>query len=367
LDNVLAARGQCILPSNPALLMYTSGSTGHPKGVVHTHKSIVVNAEIEAREIGLRPGCRLLLHFPINHVAADVEIGFTALLSGSAVVFMDRFDPEESLRVIERERITLIGQIPAMYLLQMQRPIFKDIDFSSVEHFVWSGSSAPKIMVDTLAQIAQKTGARLINGYGMTETAGFVTYTAADDCYEQIIETAGKVPKEFELKIVDDYRCTVPDGQVGEIAVRGDIIMKEYWRNLRATAAVLDDEGWFYTSDLASKDANGYIRIAGRKSEMFKTGGENVFPREVELAIEAHPGVMAVAVIGVRDDIYAEVGRAFVVPKPNYPITEEELREHCHKHLANFKVPKRFQIRDHMPFLPNGKIDKQALRATCEG
>jgi len=366
LDDLLERRSQSVTPDDPALLMYTSGSTGHPKGVVHTHRSIIANARVETEQIPLRPAGRMLLHFPINHVAADVEIGFSAVYSGSAVVFMDRFDPEGSLRMIERERITLIGQIPAMYLLQMQRPCFREIDFSSVEAFVWSGASAPRIMVDALAAIAQKTGARLLNGYGMTETSGFVTYTAADDSVECILETAGKAPAPFELRIVDDYHCEVPQGVVGEIAVRGDIIMKEYWRNPHATAAVLDKDGWFYTSDLASKDANGYIRIVGRKSEMFKTGGENVFPREVELAIEAHPGVMAVAVIGIQDAIYAEVGRAFVVPKPNHTLTEEELRDHCHKHLANFKVPKKFQIRDTMPFLPNGKIDKNALRRSVQ-
>ncbi len=364
LDAQLEDRAQSVLPADPALLMYTSGSTGHPKGVVHTHKSIVANAQTEVRHLDLHPGDRLLLHFPVNHVAADVEIGLSAICSGSAVVSMDRFDPEESLKTIASERITLVGQIPSMYLLQMQRPIFKETDWSHVKAFVWSGAPAPKVLVDTLAGIVQETGARLISGYGMTETAGFVTYTAPDDPPPITSATAGKAPEAFELRIVDAHRREVPDGHVGQIAVHGDIVMKEYWRNADATAAVLDADGWFYTGDLASKDAAGYITIAGRTSEMYKTGGENVFPREVEAVIEIHPAVLAVAVVAVPDAIYTEVGAAFVVPKPNCTLTDTDLRAHCHQHLANFKVPKQFHFRDAMPHLPNGKIDRRTLHST---
>lgn len=362
LNEALATRAAEVHPEDEALLIYTSGSTGHPKGVLHTHKSIVSNIAVEAGRFHIRKGGRVLLHFPINHVAADVEIGFGALYAGATVVSMDRFDPAGTLEMIERERITLFGQIPTMYLMQMQLPAFKSTDFSSVEAFVWGGAHAPQRLGEALQRIAQKSGAYLINGLGMTETAGFFTYTADDDDLDTLLSTVGKVAEPFELRIVDDDHNELPDGQVGEIAVRGDMNMKGYLNNPEATADALDQDGWLYTRDLGKKDARGYISLAGRKSEMFKTGGENVFPREVEDVIESHPAVLVVAVIGVPDEVYTEVGHALVALKPGYEVTEEELREHCRPHLANFKIPKRFIIRAQLPVLPTGKVDKKKLK-----
>jgi len=156
----------------------------------------------------------------------------------------------------------------------------------------------------------------------------------------------------------------VAGAAIGEIAVRGPLLMKEYFKNPQATAAKMDEVGWFYSDDLAWKDERGYIHIVGRKSEMFKTGGENVFPREVEDVLEAHPSVLLAAVIGVPDPIFGEVGHAFLVPRSEYTVTEDDLREHCRQSLANFKIPKRFLIRSQLPMLPNSKVDKKALRQT---
>ena len=362
LDDALQARAHEVRPEDNVLLMYTSGSTGRPKGVVHTHKSIIANINVEARRLALNPSGRLLLHFPINHVAADVEIGFAAIYAGCACVCVERFDPEQSLAIIQRERITMVGQVPAMYLLQMHHPAWHDTDFSRVQRFVWSGAVAPNSLIDTLAGIGRKTGAAIMNAFGMTETAGLVTYTDDNDSIDTFRTTAGKAAQPFELKIVDDQRRTIPTGQVGEIAVRGDLLMKQYWNNPKATDDATDDAGWFYTSDLASIDQRGYIQIAGRRSEMFKTGGENVFPREIESVLEAHPTVRQVAVIAVPDDIYTEVGRAYLVLKPGHQPNEDDFREYCRKHLANFKIPKTFQMQTALPLLPNGKVDKQALQ-----
>jgi acyl-CoA synthetase (AMP-forming)/AMP-acid ligase II len=362
LDAALEARADEVRPEDSALLMYTSGSTGRPKGVVHTHKSILANVEVEVIRLGLGPSSRMLLHFPINHVAADVEIGFAAIYAGCACVCVERFDPEQSLAIIQRERITMVGQVPAMYMLQMHHPAWRDTDFKRVERFVWSGAVAPNALVDTLHAIARKTGAAIMNAFGMTETAGLVTYTSDNDSVETFKTTAGKVALPFALKIVDELRRNLPPGKIGEIAVRGDLIMNQYWDNPKATADAIDDDGWFYTSDLASLDKRGYIKIAGRRSEMFKTGGENVFPREIESVLEAHPCVQQVAVIAVPDEIYTEVGRAFLVLKPGTTPDQDEFREYCRKHLANFKIPKTFQMQSALPLLPNGKIDKQALR-----
>lgn len=361
LDLTLAARADEVRPEDDALLMYTSGSTGRPKGVVHTHKSIIASASVEVERFKCKPSWRLLLHFPVNHVAADVEIGFAAVYGGCATVCLERFEPVESLSVIHRERITLVGQIPAMYLLQMNTPAWRDTDFSAVERFVWSGAVAPNILIETLSAIAKNNGAGIMNAFGMTETAGLFTYTSDDDTLDTLRSTAGRVVEPFELRIVDDQRREVPAGQVGEMAVRGDLLMKEYFNNPDATAGAFDGDGWFYTSDLASMDARGYIHIAGRRSEMFKTGGENVFPREIESVLEAHPSVLQVAVVAVPDEIYSEVGRAYLVLKPGTQHEETDFRDYCKKHLANFKVPKSFQMCPALPMLANGKVDKRAL------
>jgi len=363
LDDALAARMAEVRPEHEVLLMYTSGSTGRPKGVLQTQEAIIKNIEVEVEYMGFDEDGRALLHFPINHVAADVEIAFAAILSGGAIVFMDRFDPQASLETIEKERITMVGQVPVMFLMQFQAPKFMDMDWSSVKCIVWGGSSAPQLVLDVLSHIASQTGARLLTGYGSTELCGFVTYSRPGDSVELLAKSAGKVTPPFEVKIVDENRQPLPQGEVGEIVVRGPSVMAGYLNNPTATKEVLDDEGWYYTSDLGYLDADDNLFISGRRSEMFKTGGENVFPREVEDVLEAHPAVLFAAVIGVKDEVYSEVGRAYIMLKPGQEATDVEMREFCKERLANFKVPKAFDIRPMLPLLANGKVNKMALRA----
>ncbi|MBI1320755.1 MAG: AMP-binding protein [Candidatus Hydrogenedens sp.] len=351
-----------VSPDDETLLMYTSGSTGRPKGVLQSHRAIIVSAEVEKNYMASADQGRMLLHFPINHVAADVEIGYTCLLAGGTLVLMDRFDPQESLEVIERERITMVGQVPVMFLMQFQAPKFKTMDWSSVKSFVWGGSGASPLLLGALKQIASATGANLVTGYGSTELCGFSTYSMPEDSLETLSTTCGKVVPPFEMKIVDAERNTLPPGEVGEIAFRGPIVMKGYFKNPTATAEVLDADGWYYTNDLGRMDENGYLSISGRRSEMFKTGGENVFPREVEDILEVHASVLFSAVVGIPHEVYDEVGHAFIMLKPGMEVIEEELRLHCKERLANFKVPKSFDIRPILPLLPNGKVNKMALK-----
>ncbi|MCP4641032.1 MAG: acyl--CoA ligase [bacterium] len=367
LDDALADRASEGRPEDLALLMYTSGSTGKPKGVLHDHRGILASVAAEAHHFDFSEATRSLIHFPINHVAADVELGMVTLYAGGSIVMVDRFDATDSLKVIEQERITLIGQVPAMFLMQFATPHFPAMDWSHVDLFVWSGSVAPRILVETLTKIASKTGARLMNGYGSTELAGLVTYTAPDDNLDALCDTAGRVVPPFELRIVDDERREVPAGTIGEMAVRGPSVMRGYLNKPDQTAAVTDAEGWFYTSDLAWLDDNGRLHITGRKSEMFKSGGENVYPREVEDVLEAHPDILLSAVIGVRDAVYQEVGHAFVMPKPGKILKSKELRAYCKQHLANFKVPKHIEFREALPILGTGKVNKVALKDELNG
>jgi acyl-CoA synthetase (AMP-forming)/AMP-acid ligase II len=363
-EQALKQRVASISAKNEALLLYTSGSTGKPKGVLHTHESIIRNIDVQIRKFywaGDEPK-RVLCHFPINHVAADTEIGFGAIMAGGTIIFMDKFDPAATLQIIEQEKITDLGQVPVMFLMEFKEPAFPNTDLSSIRQFLWAGSAAPKIMLDVLSAIAARSGASLLTGYGSTETCGFVTYTEKGDDLDTLMKTAGKIADPFELRIVDENRRELPDGQVGEIAVRGPFLMKGYFNNPQATAAVIDDQGWYYTSDLAWRDDRGYIRIAGRASEMYKSGGENVYPREIEDLIESHRAVLFSAVIGVPDELYQEVGWAFIMLMPGQSVGEEELRILCREKLANFKVPKRFFIRPLLPLLASGKINKVALK-----
>ena len=361
LDAALEERVAQVDPEDEVLLMYTSGSTGRPKGVLQTQRAIVENIEVEAKYFYLHPNSRVLLHFPINHVAADVEIGYGAIFGGGCIVFRDRFDPVDSLETIEKEKITMLGQVPVMYLMQMQTPQFKTTDWSSLELIAWGGANASPILLNALKAIADASGAKLMTGYGSTEMCGFCTYSMADDSMELLATAAGKVVPPFEMKIVDANRKEVPYGTIGEIVMKGPSTLKGYLNNPTATQEVLQD-GWYYTSDLGSMNEEGYLFISGRSSEMFKTGGENVFPREIEEKLEQHPAVLFAAVMGIPDDLYQEVGQAFIMLTPGQTTTAEELRTHCKDRLANFKVPKVYDIRPLLPLLPNGKVNKMALK-----
>lgn len=356
-------------PDSDAIILFTSGSTGKPKGVVHTHRSLVANVRVECARFPVDESSRMLLHFPINHVAAVVEFGFASVYGGACLVFMEGFDPAASLEMVEREQVTLLGQIPAMFLLQFRTDRFAKTDFSSVRSFIWAGSPAPRLMIDVLGGIAQKTGADLMTGYGSTETCGFVTYTEAGDGTERLTRTAGAIADGWELciDIPEDGAGTATDAApaepaIGEICVRGDFLFDRYWKNEAATRAVKTADGWYRTADTGFIDADGYLHITGRQSEMYKSGGENIFPREVEEVIELHDNVLMAAVVPVPDPVFQEVGWAFAMPKPGRELPEDELVAACRENLANYKIPKRFIIMPALPMLPNGKIDKQALR-----
>jgi acyl-CoA synthetase (AMP-forming)/AMP-acid ligase II len=361
-DAPLEQRAAEVREEDETLLMYTSGSTGKPKGVLHTHRSVMCSAAVEGRYVEWTPESRVLLHFPINHVAADVEMGYSGVYAGSTIVFMDRFLPHGSLEMIEKERITHLGQVPAMYLMQMRTSRFAETDWSSMRALVWGAYAAPERVVQALNAVAQKCGARLMTGYGSTEVCGFTTFAMPGDSLDLLTKSAGKILPPYEMKIVDEQRREVPVGEVGEIAFRGPVIMKEYLNNPAATAEVIDQEGWFYTSDLGWVNGDGYLFVCGRRSEMYKTGGENVFPREIEEVIEGHPAVLFAAVVGVSDALYGEVGHAFIMLKPGAEAQEKDLRAHCRQHLVSFKVPKRFDFRPELPLLANGKVNKVALR-----
>ncbi len=360
--DLLAQRAAESSDEDEALLMYTSGATGKPKGVLHTHQTVMLNAAIEAEHFRLDATSRFLLHFPINHVAADVEIGYASVLAGAAIIFMEHFEADASLDLITREAITILGQVPTMYIMQIQSPRFAQMDWRNIRTFVWGGAGAPAPVLDALRDIARRTGARIVTGYGSTELCGFVTFATSHDGQDRLAGSVGKSVPPYELRIVGPDRQTLPNGQIGELAFRGPVVMKGYLNAPGLTAEVIDDDGWYYTRDLGSMDDDGFIYLSGRSSEMYKSGGENVFPREIEDVLNTHPAVLYAAVLGVPDPVFGEVGHAFIMFKQGQSAEPEALHDFCLEHLANFKVPKHFSIRTQLPLLPSGKVNKSLLR-----
>jgi acyl-CoA synthetase (AMP-forming)/AMP-acid ligase II len=340
-----------------ALLVYTSGTTGRPKGALIPHRALARCGAVQAGRWRADP-LRVLCDLPVNHIGFMGDVCAYALAAGGTTVFMERFEPDAIPALIERERLTGWGQVPTMFALTLAQPAFARHDLSSLRRIVWGGARAPRELIAAL----RRTGAVVSTSYGSTETGGSITYTDDDADLDQLSETVGRPDPHYEVRLVGDGGRPVAPGEVGEIQVRGDHVMLGYWRRPEATREAIDAEGWLHTGDLALLRRDGCLALRGRTSETYKSDGENVHPREVELALEDHPDVLLAAVFGVPDALYGEVGHAFVMRRPGRDPDEDALRAHCRARLVNFKVPKRVFVRDALPMLPIGKVDKRALR-----
>jgi acyl-CoA synthetase (AMP-forming)/AMP-acid ligase II len=366
-DADLMARRRATEPADAALIVYTSGTTGQPKGAMVPHRGLVTCSLVQQGVWVVDP-LRILNNLPINHIGCVGDISSFALVGGGTMVFMESFEPATIPAVIERERLTCWGQVPAMFAMTLQAAGPGDgpaggADLSSLQLIVWSGSAAPRDLIAALARICP----RLSSSYGLTESVGSLTYAAGTSDLDILADTIGWPSPAYEFRIARPDGTEASVGEAGEIQTRGSHIMLGYWRRPEATREAIDSDGWLHTGDLAVRRPDGAIALVGRLKEMFKSGGYNVYPREIEIVLESHPAVQLAAVLGVPDPVYAEVGHAFVMVGQGANITEEMLREHCKSRLANYKVPKRFTIRSDLPLLPIGKIDKQGLRAGMDG
>ncbi|MGD2132261.1 MAG: AMP-binding protein [Maricaulaceae bacterium] len=362
-DEALQAARAEVAAADPCLIVYTSGTTGAPKGAVLTHQGLTYCSQTDAKYNTASNGQRMLCNFPINHIACVGDVCCTTLVVGGTIVFMEEFDPRGVLETVERRKLTHLGQIPAMFQMVLAHPDFEAFDLSSLKQILWGGNPASVDLVRRLRAICPN----LANVYGMTETTGNVIFArGAPITDEQFANSIGWAPLEYEVAILDEAGAPAAQGEIGEIHVRGPFVMQGYWRNPEATAQAFTDDGWLRTGDLAARRADGMIALAGRRSQMFKSGGYNVYPAEVEQAIESHPGVALAAVVAVPDPLYHEVGHAFVVPAGE-DLTEDALRSHCRDVLANYKIPKTFALIDDVPMLPNGKIDTRVLADRARG
>lgn len=356
-DAALAAAIAAVDPAAPCLIVYTSGTTGTPKGAMINQWSLIHVARVQHAIWPASP-LRIINNFPINHIGCVGDVTCDTLVAGGTIIFQEQFDPDAMLDAVARERVTMFGHVPTALQLVVDSPKFPGTDFSSVQLIMWEGAAAP---VDLIHRLREKCP-EVANAYGMTETVGSVTFTFDADDIETLSDSVGWAPPEYAVRLANDA-TPVSVGEPGEVQVKGDFVTLGYWRRPEATRELFTADGWLRTGDLAVERPNGTIKLIGRLKEMFKSGGYNVYPREIEQVLEEVPGVAMAAVIAVPDPLYHEVGHAFVLASPAGTLTAADLEGHCRARLANYKVPKRFTIAAAFPMLPIGKIDKQALKA----
>ncbi|MEZ6011412.1 MAG: class I adenylate-forming enzyme family protein [Hyphomonas sp.] len=340
---------------DPCLIIYTSGSTGKPKGALLHHHGIA-RFSVKQNEIWPVSPLVTLNYFPINHAGCVTDISTPTLSAGGTIVFMEQFDPAGSLKLMEKERVTMWGSVPTTFQMQLELPDFDAYDLSAVQIVVWSGAAAPEALIRRLLEFSPN----LANNYGMTETMVSTALTPTTDV-DALCNSVGFAFPGVEIKLVASDGSEAPVGEPGEIWVRSEYNLAGYWRKPDATAEAITPDGFFKTGDLATLRPDGRYKIVGRIKEMYKSGGYNVYPREIEMALEEHPHVSMAAVVSIPDPVWQEVGVAYIVPRGDLSIPD--LERYCRDRLANYKIPKRFVIEENLPLLPIGKVNKIALKA----
>lgn len=344
---------------DPCLLVYTSGSTGAPKGALLHHAGIIDFAVLCNSLWPLAPH-RVINYFPINHIGSIVDCMMPCLVVGGMQIMLEQFDPVVNLELIERERVTLWGSVPSVFQMQLALPDCGRFDLSSVQLIAWGGAAMPRETIERLRSICPK----LATNYGMTETSSAITFVEPTDDLDVLANTVGRPRPGIDMRLVDQHGDLLGHGQPGEIQVRSPGNFLGYWQQPDATAAAFTADGFFRTGDLGELRPDGRIRLIGRLREMYKSGGYNVYPREVEAVIEAHPAVATAAVVSIADPLWQEVGVAYVVPRKS--ITTQQVEQFCRERLANYKVPKHIIVTADLPLLPIGKVDKNTLRVWAE-
>jgi acyl-CoA synthetase (AMP-forming)/AMP-acid ligase II len=341
--------------------MYTSGTTGRPKGVETTHRNFHT-LEVAGSAVGpaWHPGDVSLVCMPLFHIAG-AGWALLGLYNGCRNIILPDVVPADILRLIESERVTKTLFVPAVILFLLQEPACATTDFGSLELIEYGASP---IAQDVLRRAIEAFGCRFLQLYGLTETTGAVTWLPPEDHDPERgarMASCGKPWGDVELRIVDPAGAALPAGEVGEIVCRTAQVMAGYWNRPEATAAAIRD-GWFHTGDAGSVDADGYVYIHDRIKDMIISGGENVYPAEVESALFEHPAIADIAVIGVPDPTWGEVPKAVAVLAPGAHLSLGELQAFARERLAGYKVPKSLEIVDTLPRNPSGKVLKRVLR-----
>lgn len=352
------ARAAAVAPGDVADILFTSGTTGRPKGVMCTHEQNIRTYQAWTGRTGVRAGDRYLIVNPMFHSFGYKAGVLACVLKRATMVLQRTFDVPETLRIIERERITVLPGPPTIYTSLLDAPGRAEHDLSSLRLAVTGAADVPVALV---RRIRSELFPQVVTAYGLTESSGTVTACSVDDDDETIATTCGRPIADVEVAIVDEKGERVPPGTDGEVLVRGYNVMSGYLDDPEATAATVRD-GWLDTGDRGRLDERGNLTITGRTKEMFVVGGFNVYPAEVEDVLARHDAVAESGVVGVPDARLGEVGRAYVRLRPGREATAEELIAHCRELLANFKVPREVVFVDDLPKTASGKVRRVALK-----
>ncbi|MEN3540825.1 long-chain fatty acid--CoA ligase [Microbispora sp. ZYX-F-249] len=340
-----------------ALILYTSGTTGRPKGAMLTHANLAWNCFHMLIGVDVAGTEVTLISAPLFHVAALNQTLLPTFLKGGTSVIMPFWDVDRCYDLIEKHRVTWMFGVTAMFAAFARSPRWPHADLSSLRTLMSGGAAIPVALI----RAYQERGLVFCQGYGMTETAPGATFLEAGESVRKV-GSAG-VPVFFaDVRVVRPDLTPVAPGEPGEVLVRGPNVTPGYWRNPEASAAALTEDGWFRSGDIATLDDEGHLHIVDRVKDMYISGGENVYPAEVESVLFEHPAVAEAAVVGVPDERWGEVGRAFVVPRPGAAVTPGELRGFLRPRLAKYKIPVYVDVVGALPKTGSGKIRKPDLR-----
>jgi YD repeat-containing protein len=359
------ARIDAVTPDDLSDLIFTSGTTGRPKGVMVTHGQSVRVFEAWTDVIGLREGDRYLIINPFFHTFGFKAGWMSCVLRGATIVPFKVFDVPKVLEMVERERITVLPGPPTLLQGILDFPDRANYDLSSLRLTVTGAAAVPVTLVERLRD--EMTFETIITGYGLTESTGTTAMCRHDDDPETIASWSGRAIPDTELRVVDDDGNEVPRGEPGEVVTRGYHVMRGYFEEPEETAATIDADGWLHTGDIGIMDDRGYVRITDRKKDMFIVGGFNAYPAEIESLLLRNDKISLAAVVGVPDERMGEVGVAFVVPRPGETIDPDELLAWAKDDMANYKVPRRVFVVDELPLNASGKVLKYELRERVAG
>ncbi len=342
-------------PTDPAVLLYTSGTTGKPKGATLTHSNLLWNTEINSKMFQATSEDVMLGALPLFHSFGQTVSMNGMLRAGATLVLLPRFDPNDALALIQQYKVTLFAGVPTMYVAFLNTPKLAETDVSSLRLCISGGAAIP---VEVLNSVGEKM-ARILEGYGLSETSPVASFNQPD-----MPSKAGSIGTPIwgvEMGIMDADGNLLPDNEVGEIVIRGHNVMAGYWNRPDATKEAMTADGWFKTGDMATRDEDGYYFIVDRKKDMIIRGGYNVYPREIEEVVYEHPAVLEAAVFGIPHDEFGEEIAAAVVAKPGQTIDVDELQSFIKERVAAYKYPRVIQVLDELPKGPTGKILKREI------
>jgi long-chain acyl-CoA synthetase len=340
-----------------AVILYTSGTTGTPKGAELTHSNLRQNCAVASKALGdFGPGDTLLGALPLFHSFGQTCTMNCAVLTGARVTMLPRFDPEKALEIIERDQVTVFQGVPTMYNAMLHADNADSVDASCLRICNSGGAAIP---VELIRGFEEKFGCAILEGYGLSETSPVASFNHPDK--ERKPGSIGTPIEGVEMKVVDDDGNDVQQGDVGEIVIRGHNVMKGYWDRPDATEETITEDGWFHTGDMAKVDEDGYFFIVDRKKDLIIRGGYNVYPREIEEVLYEHPAVQEAAVLGVPDDSLGEEVGAAVVLNKGESLDADEVKAYVKEQVAAYKYPRKVWFVDELPKGPTGKILKREI------